>query len=91
MAIIFKTIPNNDKGTPHILEHLACCGGEKYPVRDPFMKMLKRSLNTYMNAWTGPDFTAYPFSTQNKKDFKNLMSVYMDISMKALLKKTDFL
>lgn len=87
MAIIFKTLPDNDKGnkhiiikytffikrfnyiiyiyigTPHILEHLACCGGEKYPVRDPFMKMLKRSLNTYMNAWTGPDFTAYPFAS----------------------------
>ncbi|KRX07100.1 Metalloenzyme, LuxS/M16 peptidase-like protein [Pseudocohnilembus persalinus] len=90
MAIIFKTLPNNDKGTPHILEHLACCGGEKFPVRDPFMKMLKRSLNTYMNAWTGPDFTAYPFSSQNEQDFKNLMNVYADISLRSLLKETDF-
>ena len=69
MAIIFKTLPENSKGLPHILEHMACCGSEKYPVRDPFFKMLNRSLNTYMNALTGGDFTAYPFSTKNLKDF----------------------
>lgn len=63
MSLVFRTLPNTDKGTPHILEHLATCGGHKYPVRDPFIKMTKRSLNTFMNAWTGSDFTAYPFST----------------------------
>ena len=65
MIIMFRTVPENSKGTPHILEHLVCCGGEKYPVRDPVMKMIKRSLNSYMNAWTGADFTGYPFSTTN--------------------------
>lgn len=64
-AIVLKTLPENDKGLPHILEHTALCGSKRYPVRDPFFNMLSRSLNTYMNAWTGPDFTMYPFSTQN--------------------------
>lgn len=52
-AIVFKTLPFNNKGLPHILEHTVFCGSEKYPVRDPFFNMLNRSLNTYMNAWTG--------------------------------------
>lgn len=67
--ISFKTIPLDNKGIAHILEHLTLCGSEKYPVRDPFFNMIKRSLNTYMNAWTGPDFTGYPFSTQNVADY----------------------
>ncbi|KAL4435266.1 hypothetical protein ABPG74_017358 [Tetrahymena malaccensis] len=90
LAVIFRTTPHDDKGTPHILEHLTCCGSEKYPVRDPFFKMIKRSLNTYMNAWTGPDFTCYPFSSQNPKDFKNLMEVYLANTFSPLLKKSDF-
>ena len=73
LAINFKTLPENNKGVAHILEHLATCGSEKYEIRDPFMKMVKRSLNTFMNAMTGPDFTSYPFSTANEKDFENLM------------------
>jgi len=52
-ASIFKTFPSDSKGCPHILEHLACCGSQKYPIRDPFFNMIKRSVNTYMNAWTG--------------------------------------
>ena len=64
-AVLFRTPPDDHTGKPHILEHLATCGSEKYPVRDPFFNMIKRSLNTYMNAWTGSDFTMYPFSTQN--------------------------
>ena len=62
-AILLKTLPKNNKGLPHILEHTALCGSKKYPVRDPFFNMLNRSLNTYMNAWTGSDFTMYPFSS----------------------------
>jgi Zn-dependent M16 (insulinase) family peptidase len=62
-AVLFRTPPDDHSGKPHILEHLATCGSKKYPVRDPFMNMLKRSLNTYMKAWTGSDFTMYPFST----------------------------
>jgi Zn-dependent M16 (insulinase) family peptidase len=62
-AVLFRTPPDDHTGKPHILEHLATCGTSKYPVRDPFFNMIKRSLNTYMNAWTGSDFTMYPFST----------------------------
>ena len=61
-------------GIPHILEHCTLCGSNQFPVRDPFMKMLNRSLAT-MNAMTGPDYTLYPFATPNKKDFYNLMQV----------------
>jgi len=53
--------------------------------------MLKRSLNTFMNAWTGPDFTSYPFSSANKKDFENLMSIYTEASLKPLLRKEDYM
>ena len=62
-AVLFRTPPDDHTGKPHILEHLATCGSKHYPVRDPFFNMLKRSINTYMNAWTGSDFTMYPFST----------------------------
>lgn len=65
LSVNFKTLPKNHKGVPHILEHLATCGSDKFEIRDPFMKMVKRSLNTFMNAMTGPDFTCYPFSTTN--------------------------
>lgn len=90
-AFNFKTLPDDDTGKPHILEHITLCGSEKYPVRDPFFNMLKRSLNTFMNAWTGPDFTSYPFSTQNKKDFYNLLSVYAESTFSPKLDKFDFL
>lgn len=85
-----QTLPSNDKGCPHILEHLACCGSQRYPIRDPFFNMLKRSVNSYMNAWTGEDFTAYPFSSPNPKDFSNLYQVYLDMSMRPLLNELDF-
>jgi Zn-dependent M16 (insulinase) family peptidase len=87
----FKTLPDNDKGKPHILEHLITCGSEKFPVRDPFMAMTKRSLNSYMNAWTGTDFTSYPFSTTNQADFENLLNVYTDMVFKPSLDYYDFL
>lgn len=89
-AVLFRTPPDDDTGKPHILEHLATCGSKNYPVRDPFMQMLKRSLNTYMNAWTGSDFTMYPFSTQNPQDFRNLLSVYCDMAFKPTLDYHDF-
>lgn len=65
-------------------------GSEKYPVRDAFQHMIKRSLNSYMNAWTGPDFTAYPFSTKNKQDFRNLLRVYLDACFRPTLDERDF-
>ena len=77
-SVAFKTVPKDSTGVAHILEHTTLCGSQKYPVRDPFFSMLKRSLSTFMNAFTASDWTMYPFSTQNKKDFYNLMEVYLD-------------
>src|SRR5689334_3909802 len=91
VSVSFKTIPRDSTGVAHILEHTTLCGSKKYPVRDPFFNMIKRSLNTYMNAWTAPDYTSYPFSTQNEKDFTNLLSVYLDATFFPNLEKFDFL
>ncbi|KAI9224276.1 peptidase M16C associated-domain-containing protein [Blastocladiella britannica] len=90
-AVGFRTPVADSTGVPHILEHTTLCGSEKYPVRDPFFKMLQRSLATYMNAWTASDFTVYPFSTQNLSDYNNLMSVYMDAVFRPNLKQQDFM
>lgn len=77
-GVAFKTVPTDSTGVAHILEHTVLCGSKKFPVRDPFFSMLKRSLSTFMNAFTASDWTMYPFSTQNRKDFYNLMDVYLD-------------
>ena len=89
-SIGFKTNPPDDTGVPHILEHTTLCGSEKYPVRDPFFKMLPRTLSNFMNAFTASDHTFYPFATTNAQDFRNLMSVYLDATLHPLLKKSDF-
>ncbi len=88
--VAFRTQPMDSKGEAHILEHTALCGSEKFPVRDPFFLMIRRSLNTFMNAFTAADWTAYPFATQNKKDFQNLLAVYMDAAFAANLNPLDF-
>ena len=88
--VAFRTIPEDSTGVAHILEHTALCGSKKYPVRDPFFMMIRRSLNTFMNAFTSSDWTAYPFATLNDKDFKNLLSVYLDSSFFPNLDKLDF-
>ncbi|OTF83389.1 Presequence protease, mitochondrial-like protein, partial [Euroglyphus maynei] len=90
-GVTFRTTPEDSTGVAHILEHLALCGSRRYPVRDPFMKMLTRSLSTFMNAFTGCDYTMYPFSTQNPKDFYNLMSIYLDAVFYPRLRYLDFL
>jgi len=77
-GVAFKTVPEDSTGVAHILEHTVLCGSKRFPVRDPFFSMLKRSLSTFMNAFTASDWTMYPFSTQNRKDFYNLMDVYLD-------------
>lgn len=87
----FRTTPKDSTGVSHILEHTALCGSKQYPARDPFFKMLNRSLSTFMNAMTGPDYTIYPFSSQNSKDFKNLLSVYLDAVFYPKLRELDFL
>ncbi|KAF2474696.1 uncharacterized protein BDR25DRAFT_301357 [Lindgomyces ingoldianus] len=89
-SIGFKTNPPDDTGVPHILEHTTLCGSEKYPVRDPFFKMLPRSLSNFMNAFTSADHTTYPFATTNAQDFRNLMSVYLDATLHPLLNESDF-
>ena len=72
-AVGFRTPPADSTGVAHILEHTVLCGSRHFPVRDPFFSMLKRSLNTFMNALTSSDWTLYPFASQNEKDFYNLM------------------
>ncbi|EJS42143.1 cym1p [Saccharomyces arboricola H-6] len=89
-SIAFKTNPPDATGVPHILEHTTLCGSVKYPVRDPFFKMLNKSLANFMNAMTGPDYTFFPFSTTNPQDFSNLRSVYLDATLNPLLKQEDF-
>ncbi len=90
-AIGFQTLPEDSSGVAHVLEHTILCGSKKYPVRDPFFSMLKRSMKTFMNAFTAPDWTLYPFATQNKKDFHNLMGVYLDAVFFPRLAKNSFL
>lgn len=89
-AFTFKTLPNNDTGVAHILEHTVLCGSEKYPVKDPFLNLLKSSLNTFLNAFTFPDKTVYLASSCVEKDFYNLMRVYSDAVFNPLLKEEAF-
>ena len=77
-CIGFRTPPDNDCGLPHILEHSVLCGSDKFPLKDPFVELVKGSLNTFLNAMTYPDKTVYPVASCNDKDFQNLMDVYMD-------------
>lgn len=77
-AIGFKTLPSDDTGVFHILEHSVLCGSEKYPVKEPFVELLKSSMNTFLNAMTFPDKTLYPVSSRNSQDYLNLTSVYLD-------------
>lgn len=88
--VALRTMPMDSTGVAHILEHTALCGSRKYPVRDPFFLMIRRSLNTFMNAFTSSDWTAYPFASQNRKDFDNLLSVYLDAVFFARLDPLDF-
>ena len=89
-GVTFKTVPTDSTGVAHILEHTVLCGSEKYPVRDPFFSMLKRSLSTFMNAFTASDWTMYPFSTQNPKDYYNLMDVYLDAAFFPNIEELSF-
>ncbi|SAL97302.1 hypothetical protein [Absidia glauca] len=89
-AVGFHTPVSNSTGVAHVLEHTTLCGSHRYPVRDPFFKMLNRSLATYMNALTGGDYTVYPFATTNAVDYKNLQGVYMDAAFHPLLTELDY-
>ncbi|XPV76333.1 MAG: insulinase family protein [Desulfovibrio sp.] len=77
-GIAFRTPPEDSTGVPHILEHSVLCGSEKYPLKEPFVELLKGSLQTFLNAFTFPDKTCYPVASANTQDFYNLIDVYLD-------------
>jgi presequence protease len=77
-GINFRTPPTDSTGVAHILEHAVLCGSRKYPVKEPFVELIKGSLNTFLNAFTYPDKTCYPVASTNLKDFYNLIDVYLD-------------
>lgn len=90
MAIGFRTPPPNSTGLPHILEHTVLCGSRKYPVKDPFVELLKTSLATFLNAMTYPDRTVYPCASMNRKDFYNAASVYLDAVFHPMITEMHF-
>ncbi|MFI5344052.1 MAG: insulinase family protein, partial [Chlamydiales bacterium] len=90
-CLSFQTLPYNSNGVAHILEHTVLCGSDKFPVKDPFFSMSRRSLNTFMNALTGSDFTCYPAASQVPNDFYNLLDVYLDAVFHPQLKELSFL
>lgn len=90
-CLSFQTLPYNSNGVAHILEHTVLCGSKKFPVKDPFFAMNRRSLNTFMNALTGSDFTCYPASSQVHKDFYNLLEVYLDAVFHPNIHELSFL
>ena len=77
-GVTFRTPPKDSTGVAHILEHSVLCGSDKYPVKEPFVELLKGSLQTFLNAFTFPDKTCYPVASANLQDFYNLMDVYID-------------
>ena len=89
-AVFFATAPNDSTGVAHILEHVVLAGSRRFPVRDPFFSMTRRSLATFMNAFTSADWTMYPFSTRNAKDFQNLLDVYLDATFFPRLSEDSF-
>uniref|UniRef100_A0A095CF15 Presequence protease, mitochondrial n=1 Tax=Schistosoma haematobium TaxID=6185 RepID=A0A095CF15_SCHHA len=103
VSVQLRTVPHDDSGVSHILEHTVLCGSQKYPCRDPFMKMTQRSQATFMNAFTGKlyacgksfflasDWTMYPFSTMNNTDFQNLLKVYLDAVFRPKIEELDFM
>ena len=89
-AIAFRTVPEDSTGVAHILEHSVLCGSRRYPLRKPFVELLKGSLQTYLNAITLPDTTCYPVASPNAADFGNLMDVYLDAVFAPLLTRETF-
>ena len=88
-SISFRTVPENDTGVFHILEHSVLCGSEHYPLREPFVELMKGSMQTFLNAFTFPDKTMYPVASTNDRDFLNLISVYMDAVFHPLIYKKE--
>lgn len=86
----FKTPPDDDSGIPHILEHSSLCGSRKYHLKEPFVDLVKGSMNTFLNAMTYPDKTVYPVASRNDKDFQNLMDVYLDAVFFPLIHENPY-
>lgn len=89
-GITFRTPPEDSTGVAHILEHSVLCGSRKYPVKKPFVELLKGSLHTFLNAMTYPDKTVYPVASQNLQDFYNLVDVYLDAVLFPLISEDTF-
>ncbi|MCX7027871.1 MAG: insulinase family protein [Spirochaetes bacterium] len=89
-GISFRTPPKKSDGVAHILEHSVLCGSDKYPVKEPFVELIKGSLNTFLNAFTYPDKTVYPLASTNLKDFRNLIDVYFDAVFHPLIAEDTF-
>ncbi len=90
-GISFRTTPTRSDGIAHILEHSVLCGSRKYPVKEPFVELMKSSLNTFLNAMTYPDKTCYPVASTNLKDFYNLIDVYLDAVFYPRLSRETFM
>lgn len=86
MNAVFRTPPDNSRGIPHIIEHSVFCGSENYPLRDPFVELMKGSMYTFLNAMTYDEMTAFPVSGINAKDFDNLTDVYLDAVFNPLMR-----
>ncbi len=89
-SVSFSTPPTDSCGTPHIIEHSVLCGSEKYPLKDPFVRLLKSSLSTFLNAMTFADKTMYPVASRNEQDFRNLIDVYCDAVFFPLITKSPY-
>lgn len=89
-GVSFRTPPADSTGLPHILEHSVLCGSKKYPVKEPFVELLKGSLQTFLNAFTYPDKTCYPVASTNVRDFRNLTDVYLDAVFFPLIPEEVF-
>ena len=89
-SIAFRTPPSDDTGVAHILEHSSLCGSRKYHLKEPFVDLVKGSLNTFLNAMTYPDKTVYPVASRNEKDFHNLMDVYLDAVFYPLIYENKY-
>ncbi len=87
-SITFRTPPEDSTGVPHIVEHSVLCGSRKFPIKEPFVELVKGSLNTFLNAMTFPDKTMYPVASRNDKDFRNLMDVYLDAVLYPVMLET---
>lgn len=86
-GITFRTPPKDSTGIAHIMEHSVLCGSKKYPLKEPFIELVKGSLKTFLNAMTYPDKTTYPVASQNEQDFYNLVDVYLDAVLNPLIPK----